>query len=393
MTQEAIKEQSNNSEGELQFDITLSRQELIKAMSHVHSVVEKKNILPILSNVKLGATNNTLQISATDMDVAVTENLPVTVNLEGELTVSAHLFYDILKKMPDSEIKCCYEHETSKLKILGENREFSLSVLPASEFPMIEQVESDYSFSLKSEELKTLIEKTKFAMSTEETRYNLNGIYLHFRDIDSGRYFSSAATDAHRLALSSVLSEEDSNDGIEAPGIILPKKTAFELKKITDEAPDKQVYIELSSSKIKFSCGSFTLISKLIDGNFPDYNAFIPASYKSKLVINTRDFSSVVDRVSTITMEKFRAIKLDIKQNSIYVSATGEAGGSAFETLEGELEGEELEIGFNPRYLLDVLSVIESEQVELQMQDSFSPVLLKAEDEPNSIFVVMPIKV
>ena len=326
------------------------------------------------------------------MDVAVTENIAVSVNLAGELTVSAHLFYDILKKMPDEEIKCSYDENSGKLKILGDNREFSLSVLPASEFPMIEHLENEYSFSLKAAELKSLIEKTKFAMSTEETRYNLNGIYLHFRDIDSGQYFSAAATDAHRLALSSVYSEEKAGR-IEAPGIILPKKTAYELKKITDEAPDNDVAIEISNSKIKFTCNSFTLISKLIDGNFPDYNAFIPSSYKSKLVVNTRELASVVDRVSTITMEKFRAIKLDIQQGTIYVSATGEAGGSAFETLTGELEGEQLQIGFNPRYLLDALGVIESEQVEVQMEDSFSPVLLKAVDSPDSIYVVMPIKV
>ncbi len=391
--------------GILEFEIEACTKDLSRALGLLNSVVEKKNIIPILSNVKLIATDTLLTITATDMDLSISEQISIQAAKVGELTVAARTLSDIIRHIADDTIKLKYIPETEQLMVLGKNCQFNLSILPAHEFPTLEQSDSIAQFSLSSEIMAKLIDHTKFSISNEETRYNLNGIYFHIITEGEIKYFAAASTDGHRLSLSYTEAPENINN----VGIILPKKAALELQKILKDSSSsgQEVYIDLSNNKAKFICNRITLISKLIDGNFPEYNAFIPKNNINKLLIDTKQLSSAINRVATITVEKFRAVKMDIAKEGVEFSAFGEARGSAREYLKAEKDGsnqegesssliyigEELSIGFNPKYITEVLDAIKGKEVSIELKDPFSPALIKDAADPLSLFVIMPIKV
>lgn len=376
---------------EKRFNLAVDRNALVKALAHVQNIVEKRNIIPILANVKLVAKNGKLELTSTDMDISASEKIIAHILDEGAVTIPAHMVYDIARKLPDGStitIKIS-DKLPGKLDIFTENCNFSLSYLDASEFPSLDQGLLPFKFKLLSTELKSIIDKNKFAISNEETRYNLNGIYLHVNQKDNLYVLNAVATDGHRLSCFTLMCPEGAE---KMPGIIVPKKTVLELRKIIEDT-ELDITIELSDSKIKFSFGEVEIISKLIDGNFPEYSALIPQECSTIMEINKKKFQESIDRVTSITFDKTRVIKLKINTNEIEFTVNNDEKGEAKEISECQSNAKNFEIGFNSKYLLDVLTVIDGDVAVLSFTDTFSPAMIRDKFDNSSTFVVMPMRI
>jgi DNA polymerase-3 subunit beta len=383
------------SENKGNFEIIVQTKDLVHALSFASSVVEKRNVMQELSNIKLLSANGGLEIGATDMDLYLNQNIGAEVISEGQTTVSTQTLSDVVRKIPDSEIRIKQLPDSDKLEITGANCRFELLTLPVVQFPAMEDVVSESSLKILCSDFARIVEYTSFAMSNEETRYNLNGIYMHVKNNE----FAGVATDGHRLSIASVPLKNKSDDF----GVIVPRKSVSELLKIVKDAKYNQsdLQVFLSATKIKFVCNNLIMISKLIDGVFPEYSSFIPEDNDNKLTVSTKLLASAIDRVATVTVDKFRAVKLSINDKTMEITASGEAKGAARENLVYSEEannfcsfkGSDVVIGFNPRYISDVLSALSEDQVDIYFKDAFSPVLIKTTENPNDIFVVMPVKV
>ena len=370
--------------------VTLERSNLLKALNHVHRVVERRNTIPILSNVLLKGEGSNLELKATDLDLEITEATPARVDQPGATTVPAHLLYDIVRKLPDgSEVMLRTSEDGASVSVLSGRASFRLQCLPQSDFPELSAGTFSHVFSLQSAQLKNLIDKTQFAISTEETRYYLNGIFLHAIESDGGLKLRAVATDGHRLARS----EFEAPSGTEGmPGVIIPRKTVSELHKLVDD-PDMQVTIKLSDTKIRLTIGSIILTSKLIDGTFPDYQRVIPTGNDKVLTVDRQSFSQAVDRVSTISTERGRAVKLSLSDGQLILTVNNPDSGSATEELVATYADGPMDIGFNARYLLDVAAQLSGEQATFMLADSGSPTLIRDDADQNSLYVLMPMRV
>jgi DNA polymerase-3 subunit beta len=370
--------------------VVLERSNLLKSLNHVHRVVERRNTIPILSNVLLAADGASLELKATDLDLEITEATPASVEQGGATTVPAHLLYEIVRKLPDgAEVMLKTDEDGNAMSVISGRSSFRLQCLPQSDFPVLSAGSFPNIVRLDSTALKGLIEKTQFAISTEETRYYLNGIYLHALDADGKLKLRSVATDGHRLARAEV----EAPAGAEGmPGIIIPRKTVTELQKLVDD-PDVAVTTELSDTKIRFTIGSVVLTSKLIDGTFPDYQRVIPAGNDKKLVLDRQSFSSAVDRVSTISSERGRAVKMSIGNGQLTLTVNNPDSGSATEELVADYDAEALEIGFNAKYLLDVAAQLSGDQAEFLLADAGSPTLIRDTADEDTLYVLMPMRV
>lgn len=367
--------------------LVVERSTLLKALGHIQSVVERRNTIPILGNVKIEAKNNVLSLTATDMDISATESIPADIQTEGAITVPAHTLYDIVRKLPDgSQIQLsCNEKTGFKLSIVSGACEFSLSCLPVEDFPLIDRGEMTHQFSLSKEQLIQLLDKTKFAISTEETRYYLNGIFLHEKE---GKLVA-VATDGHRLATMRF----DAPEGTAGmPGVIIPRKTVAEIRKLVDVA-ESDVKVSLSDTKISFEFGEADVISKIIDGTFPEYEKVIPSGNDKEMVVSTEALVESVDRVATIASDKTRAIKLSLSNNKLTLSASNEDAGSAQEDIEVVYEGESFDIGFNSRYLLEMLSGFEGETATFSLAGGSAPALVKDSKQEGALYVIMPMRI
>ena len=369
--------------------LTIERAILLKALGHVHSVVERRNTIPILSNVKFDAEEGVVRLNATDMDIDIIEEVAANVATTGGATVSVHTLYDIVRKLPEGA-QVDIDGDGSGQVILSAGRSrFSLASLPVDEFPVLSGGDLPHQFSVAAHDLRGLVDRTRFAISTEETRYYLNGIYLHEAERDSTSILRAVATDGHRLA-STEIPLPAGAEGI--PDVILPRKTVAELRKLVDELSD-EILISLSPSKIRFSFDNLLLTSKLIDGTFPDYQRVIPEGNDRIMEVNRGSFAESVDRVSAISSERSRAIKLSLSEGMLVLSASSQEHGSATEELEVTYQGDQLEIGFNASYLLDVTRQIKGETARFSMADAASPTVMQETDDDSALYVLMPMRV
>ncbi len=368
--------------------LTIERAALIRSLNHVQSVVERRNTIPILSNVLLKGADGALAMTTTDMDLEINESVAAKIHTPGAITAPAHTLHDIIRKMPDGDVTIELDGSRNTMTVKAGRSTFKLSCLPVADFPEIAKAELPASFDLPAAELRALIDRTKFAMSTEETRYYLNGIYMHQADNNGVKVLRAVATDGHRLARFEMPLPEGA-EGM--PGVIVPRKTIVELRKLVDEAADS-IRISLSESKIRFAFDHIVLTSKLIDGTFPNYEQVIPANNDKVFEVNPKKFSGAIDRVSTISDGKSRAIKLTLNGNTATISANSPDAGSATEDLEGH-GNDNMEIGFNARYLLDITSQIEGEGCRLRLADAASPTIIQDTSDTSALYVLMPLRV
>jgi DNA polymerase-3 subunit beta len=347
--------------------------------------VERRNTIPILSNVLIEAREDgSIRLMATDLDLQVDESIQANVATAGATTVSAHTLFDIVRKLPDgSQVEI--NAAEGKMQLSAGRARFNLSTLPRDDFPVIAEGDLPTRFELPAATLRQIIDKTRFAISTEETRYYLMGIFLHVAD-DA---LKAAATDGHRLARVTV-AKPDGADGM--PDVIVPRKCVAELRKLLDEL-EGTVEVSMSPTKIRFGLGSAVLTSKLIDGTFPDYNRVIPTGNDKLLKLDPKSFAQGVDRVSTIASEKTRAVKMNVDRDKVTLSVTSPESGTATEELAADYGSDGIEIGFNARYLLDILGEIDGDTVEVHLADAAAPTLLRENDKSPALYVLMPMRV
>ncbi|MGV6819452.1 MAG: DNA polymerase III subunit beta [Parvularcula sp.] len=370
--------------------ITIERSVLLKALSHVQSVVERRNTIPILSNVLLRADSGTLALTATDLDIEIVEQVPADVEMAGAVTTSAATLYDIVKKLPDgSQVRLDDSGPDGRLLVEAGKSSFNLAALPDQDFPELAGEDDGVSFSMPSASLRRLIDKTRFAMSQEETRYYLNGIYLHAFEGGDGGSLRAVATDGHRLAL---LDVELPPAAAALEGVIVPRKTVLELRRLLDDA-GAEVTVNVSDSRIRFAFDDVRLTSKLIDGTFPDYERVIPSGNDRILTVDNADFRRAVDRVSTVSADKTRSVKMSVSGDVLELVVNNPEAGSASEELSVDFPSGDLEIGFNAKYLLDIADQIEGDSAALYFADAASPTLVKDSSDESAVYVLMPLRV
>jgi DNA polymerase III subunit beta len=370
--------------------LEIERGELLKALSHVTSVVERRTTIPILSNVMLKASGSTLMFKATDLEREVSESVDAKVQTAGALTVPAHMLRDIVSKLPDgAEIELKRDGDKERLMLTSGHSRFSLQTLSAEDFPDLAVGEIGHEFMIDAADLQRLISKTQFAISTEETRYYLNGIYLHIAETGKNKTLRAVATDGHRLAQVE-LARPKGADGM--PGVIIPRKTVHELASLTSDTNVK-VKVGVSQTKVRFEIGPVVLTSKLIDGTFPDYGRVIPHNNDKEMKVPNAAFISAVDRVSTIASERGRAVKLNLAKDKLILSVNNPEGGSATEEIPVSYGAGALEIGFNARYLLDIAKQLESEDARFLLADPGSPTMVRDGGDDGALYVLMPMRV
>lgn len=372
---------------------TIERATLLRCLSHVQSVVERRNTIPILSNVLIEASSGgAVKVMATDLDLQVVETMSAAaVDSPGAITVSAHLLFDIARKLPEGS-QVSLETADNRMTVKAGRSRFSLPTLPRDDFPVIVEGDLPTSFEVPARTLAELIDRTRFAISTEETRYYLNGIFLHVSDEDRP-VLKAAATDGHRLARYTIERPEGA-EGM--PDVIVPRKAVAELRKLLEESLDGNVLVDLSASKVRFTLGGeggVVLTSKLIDGTFPDYSRVIPTGNDKLLRLDPKSFYEGVDRVATIATEKTRAVKMGLENDKVTLSVTSPDNGTAAEEVPAEYSSEGFEIGFNANYLKDILSQIDSDTVELHLADAGAPTLIRRDDKSPALYVLMPMRV
>ena len=355
----------------------------------MQSVVERRNTIPILSNLKLEAGDGKLALNATDMDLDIIESVAAEIATPGATTAPAHTLYDIVRKLPEgAQVEMDADGEGQLVLSSGRSR-FTLICLPTDDFPVLSGGDPGHEFTLTVAEVQALIDKTRFAISTEETRYYLNGIYLHTAERDGTPVLRAVATDGHRLASIEIPLPAGAKG---MPGVIVPRKTVGELRKLVDETT-ADITVGLSDTKICFSFDDTVVTSKLIDGTFPDYQRVIPEGNDKQMDVETKGFADAVDRVSAISSEKSRAVKLNLTNGNLMLSASSPEDGSATEELEVTYQGEAVEIGFNAGYLLDIIRQVEGDSTRLLLSDSASPTILSEVEDTGALYVLMPMRV
>ena len=365
----------------------VNQQDLQQALNYCQGVIEKRSTLPILSNILLDAQKSNLTITATDLDLIFIHQIRnVEVLEEGKTTTISSLMYDIVRKFTSGTKINVNLNEINKLHLESEKSNFNLNCISASEFPLTDENFNQNEFVIKSKDLLKLLNKCKFSVSNDETRHYLSGIYFHQTEVEDKIYLTAVATDSHRMSISKIRLA----DKINFDPIILPKKTIFQLCSLLDNY-DGEVKISNIKSKIKFELGNSILISKLIDGKFPNYIQVIPKNNQKKLSVNLKSFLNSVDRVASVSLDKKDGVKFNLSKDTLDLSVNNTNSGDGKETLSVKFD-DELEISFNSRYLIDVASQIDGETIELFFNDTGSPVLVKDPGDFDSIFVVMPMK-
>ena len=375
--------------------LNLERAVLLKALSHVQSVVERRNTIPILSNVLISAEGSSLALSATDLDMEIIDDSVADVESPGQVTASAHTLYEIVRKLPEgAEVALSYTGEDPRLQVRAGRYKVNLPVLPAGDFPAMPQEGLSPRIDVDTVSLMRLIDRTRFAISTEETRYYLTGIYLHTVVEDGRELLRAVATDGHRLALAEMPAPEGS---AAAPGVIIPRKTVQEARRLLEDCGET-IGLQVGPQKVRFDFGRASLTSKVIDGSFPDYTRVIPRENTRILTADNALFAAAVDRVATISSEKSRSVKLAVEPGRVVLTVRNMETGQAQEELEVDYDGPPFEIGFNARYLMDVSAQVGGELIELRFADRagatamLDPVLVLDPTDAAAQYVLMPLR-
>ncbi|WP_299372526.1 DNA polymerase III subunit beta [uncultured Tateyamaria sp.] len=370
--------------------ISVERGVLLKAVSQAQSVVERRNTIPILANVLIEAEGSDVTFRATDLDIEVVDKAPAQVERAGATTVAATTLHEIVRKLPDGAlVTLTADAASGRLTVEAGRSNFSLATLPKEDFPVMASSEYASNFSVDAPKLRRLFDKSKFAISTEETRYYLNGVYMHVADGDDGRALRCVATDGHRLArIDSDLPE----GAADMPGVIVPRKTVGELRKLLDD-DDMKIAVSVSETKVRFATPEITLTSKVIDGTFPDYTRVIPVGNTRKMEVDASDFAKAVDRVATVSSERSRAVKLQLDEDRLILSVNAPDSGAAEEELAVAYGDERLEIGFNAKYLLEIASQVDRENAVFMFNSSGDPTLMREGNDQSAVYVVMPMRV
>jgi len=370
--------------------LSIERAALMKALGHVQSVVERRNTIPILSNVLLSAESGAVAFSATDLDMEIVDEARAEVATAGQITAPAQVLYEIVRKLPEgAEVELKFAGDDPRLSVAAGRSRFYLPVLPAGDFPVMSPDGLSGRISIEPGDLARLIDKTRFAISTEETRYYLNGLYLHTVNEGGEQRLRAVATDGHRLALAEMPAPEGAAG---LPGVIVPRKTVQEARRLLEDATEA-VDLQVSPAKIRFEFGRASLTSKVIDGSFPDYGRVIPRDNQKVVSIDNALFAAAVDRVATISAEKSRSVKMAIEPGRIVLTVRNMEAGQAVEEVEVDYDGESFEIGFNARYLLDIAGQIQGENAEFRFADPASPTLVLDPVDRGVQYVLMPLRV
>ncbi len=370
--------------------ISIERGALLKAVAQAQSVVERRNTIPILANVLIEAEGNSASFRATDLDIEVVDRAPAMVERPGATTVSAVMLHEIVRKLPDGAlVQLSDDGSAGRLTVQAGRSTFNLATLPREDFPVMATSEYASNFAAPAPVLRRLFDKSKFAISTEETRYYLNGVYMHVAQGEDGPVLRCVATDGHRLArIDAPL--PDGAAGM--PGVIVPRKTVGELRKLLDD-DEMQIAVSVSETKVRFATPQITLTSKVIDGTFPDYTRVIPLSNTKRLEVDASEFAKAVDRVATVSSERSRAVKLSLDEDRLVLSVNAPDSGAAEEELAVAYGDERLEIGFNAKYLLEIASQVDRENAVFLFNSSGDPTLMREGNDTSAVYVVMPMRV
>lgn len=370
--------------------LTIERGALLNALGHVQNVVERRNTIPILSNILIEAKDGAVKFTATDLDIEAVDHADAKINADGAVTAPAGTLFDVVRKLPaGADVELELNPENSQLAIHSGRSKFSLPTLPAGDFQTMVPDEDATNFEMEAADLRRLIDKTRFAISTEETRYYLNGVYLHTADTDGGKKLRTVATDGHRLALSEV----DAPSGAESlEGVIVPRKAVGEVRRLID-SEDGDVSVSVSDTKVVFRSGRAQLTSKLIDGSFPDYARVIPKGNAKAMIIDNKLFEAAVDRVATVSAERSRSVKLSLAEGRLTLAVNSAETGQGHEEIECDYQADEMDIGFNAKYLLDVTAQIEAEDARFLFNDPASPALVLDPGDESAQYVLMPLRV
>ncbi len=365
------------------------RSNFFKTLSHLQGIVDKKNSLPILSNILIEAKVNKLTLSSTDMDISIIETVDCNVSEDGSTTINSQILYDIVRKIDDNSEIEIISNNGKLLTLRADGSRFSLACLPKEDFPIIDQDNVGNTVKINSKIIFKLIDKTKFAISNEETRYFLNGLYFNITKDQNNSIITLVGTDGHRLAK---FSHNIKDNVDQVSGVIIPKKTIYELSKLLAET-DSDVYISITANKIVFKIENVIFISKLIDGSFPDYKRVIPKDNSNILKINREMLLSAVDRVSTIANDKSPVIKFKLLQNVLNLNTINNESSTASEDLKINYRGDEIEIGFNSKYIMDIVNNLEDEEISINLKDNTSPIVALENSNSNLVYVLMPMRV
>ena len=370
--------------------ISIERGALLKAVGQAQSVVERRNTIPILANVLIEATGDEVSFRATDLDIEVVDKAAAQVERAGATTVSAVLLHEIVRKLPDGALVALSDDGASgRLSIEAGRSNFSLATLPREDFPVMASSEYESNFPAPAPVLRRLFDKSKFAISTEETRYYLNGVYMHVATGEDGQVLRCVATDGHRLARIDAPLPEGA-EGM--PGVIVPRKTVNEMRKLLD-SDEVTIAVSVSETKVRFATPDITLTSKVIDGTFPDYTRVIPQGNTRKMEVDAAAFAQAVDRVATVSSERSRAVKLMLDEDRLILSVNAPDSGAAEEELGVAYSDEPLEIGFNAKYLLEIAGQVDRENAVFMFNSSGDPTLMREGNDDSAIYVVMPMRV
>lgn len=370
--------------------ISIERAALLKAVAQAQSVVERRNTIPILANVLIEAEGSSASFRATDLDIEVVDRAQAMVERAGATTVSAVMLHEIVRKLPDGAlVSLADDPATGRLSVQAGRSHFNLATLPREDFPVMANSEYAANFSAPAPMLRRLFDKSKFAISTEETRYYLNGVYMHVATGETGPVLRCVATDGHRLArIDAPL--PDGAAGM--PGVIVPRKTVGEMRKLLDD-DDAMIAVSVSETKVRFATPTITLTSKVIDGTFPDYTRVIPTGNTRRLEVDAAEFARAVDRVATVSSERSRAVKLSLDEDRLVLSVNAPDAGAAEEELAVAYADERLEIGFNAKYLLEIASQVDRENAVFLFNSSGDPTLMREGNDTSAVYVVMPMRV